>query len=90
MNAHKKMETIGVLRQDNCRGIESRIDTLIRRLQRLNKKVEWAKTAEPDEPVNIGMFELNEVYNQLQLIASDVVELEKQNTMLDLLKEIDE
>ena len=88
MNNEEMLNKYGLKRIDKCREISERLKSLNKEVERLQRKAYWAKTAEPDERVNIGMFDVEELESRLSLIRKDVAELEKINAVLDFLRDV--
>lgn len=82
----KMQNDYGVQRQEIYGRVSESIGYLIKHLQGLKDKADWAKTAEPDEPVNLKPFMLEE--NRIQTIRNQLIDAEKCNEVLEALKDI--
>ena len=82
----KMQNRYGVERQEIYRNASDSIDYLIMHLQSLKDKIDWAKTAEPNEKVNIKPLMLEE--NRIQIIRNQLIDADKCNEVLEVLKEI--
>lgn len=88
MNKEEMLNKYGLKRIEKCREISEELKSLNKEAERLQRKAYWAKTAEPDERVNIGVFDVEELESRLSLIRKDVAELEKVNAVLDFLRDV--
>jgi len=86
MAIKRMMDAHGWERQEAYRKVSTYIDFLIRDLESLKKKADWAKTAEPDERVNIYAHQLPE--NNMKIIRNILIDAEKHSEVLSVLNDM--
>ena len=82
----RMMDYYGGDRQDCYRKASDAIEYLIKDLQRFKDKLDWAKTAEPDERVNIYHHQLPT--NNFRIIENCLIAAEKCNEVLSALDDL--
>lgn len=88
-SAMEMMKDYGEGRQESCKEVAERLGNMIKDMQRLKDKAEWATTAEHDERVNLGTVYIDSIESQLQVIRKALVNIEKNNAVLDVLRDMD-
>lgn len=89
MNIMGEIKEYGVIRKEECSMLDTRLEHMIKDMKRYKEKVHWAATeSSEDDRVNIGMEYIREFEYQLQIIVRSVVEVEKINARLDLLRDM--
>ena len=88
-SAMEMMKEHGEGRQESCKEVAERLENMIKDMQRLKEKAEWAATAEHDERVNLGTVYIDSIESQLQVIRKALVNIEKNNAVLDVLRDME-
>lgn len=88
-SAMEMMKDYGEDRQESCKEVAERLGNMIKDMQRLKEKAEWAATAKHDERVNLGIVYIDSIESQLQLIRRALVDIEKDNAVLDVLRDME-
>ena len=88
-SAMEMMKDYGEGRQESCKEVAERLGNMIKDMQRLKEKAEWAATAEYDERVNLGTVYIASIESQLQVIRKVLVDIEKDNAVLDVLRDME-
>ena len=88
MNVLDEMNEYGNFRKSECIELESRLDILMKNIKHYKNKVHWASTVSPEERINIGMENIRDFENQLQMITQNVVNIEKLNARIEVLRDM--
>jgi len=88
-SAMEMMKDYGEGRQESCKEVAERLGNMIKDMQRLKEKAEWAATAKHDERVNLGTVYIDSIESQLQVIRKALVNIEKNNAVLDILRDME-
>ena len=88
-SAMKMMKDYGDERQESCKEVAERLGNMIKDMQRLKEKAEWAATAKHDERLNLGTVYIDSIESQLQVIRKALVNIEKNNAVLDILRDME-
>lgn len=88
-SAMEMMKDYGEGRQESCKEVAKRLGNMIKDMQRLKEKAEWAVTAKCDERVNLGTVYIDSIESQLQVIRKALVNIEKNNAVLDVLRDME-
>lgn len=78
----------GVRRNEVCRELNERIACFIKDAESLRRKAYYGQTVEPDERLNIENINISMLENELQMIRRNVIEIEKINAVLDVLRDM--
>ena len=82
----RMMDYYGGDRQDCYRKVSESIDYLIKDLQRIKEKADWAKTAEPHERVTLYAHQLPT--NSMNIVRNNMIAAEKCSEVLSALNDL--
>ena len=82
----RMMDYYGGERQDCYRHVSDGLEILIKDLQRLKEKADWAKTTEPDERVTLYAHQLPT--NTMNIIRNNLIAAEKCSEVLSVLNDM--
>ena len=88
MSVLDKMNEYGNFRKSECIELESRLDILMKNIKHYKDKVHWASTVSPEERINIGIENVRDFENQMQMIMQSVVNIEKLNARIEVLRDM--